>query len=308
MSGVAIECGWIPLGAVFQGFGSEAFEKLRVDLLHFINHGTDDFAGFAGGVARGAHAPEAMKDDAGDGVDHSGEGSDGENVTRDFDGTFFGGALDFLEALGVRHGADVPDVAEDGAGVVNEKEREFVVGLPGAGDGLFVDGAVSVVEEEGRVWDVGLRPIEAHVALALLLGIVERVRVEEGPDELAADIFEAEFEMGMLVDGVVAAIESGGTNVEALLVGDFFGDDQARGIAGAGSGDGGIVGVREGVAEGDAGRCGFDEFAGAAAFEHAGLSGHVGGSFYMDAGEGEAEIERVNSRQLKVERKEEGKR
>jgi hypothetical protein len=38
------------------------------------------------------------------------------------------------------------------------------------------------------------------------------------------------------------------------------------------------------------------------------LGGHVGGSFYMDAGEGEAEIERVNSRQLKVERKEEGKR
>jgi len=54
------------------------------------------------------------------------------------------------------------------------------------------------------------------------------MRMEEGPDELAADIFEAEFEMGMLVDSVMAAVEGGGTDVEALLVGDFFRADEAR--------------------------------------------------------------------------------
>ena len=48
---------------------------------------------------------------------------------------------------------------------------------------------MSVVEKEGRVWDVGVRAIEADVPLALLFGIVEGMRVEEGPDELAADIF-----------------------------------------------------------------------------------------------------------------------
>jgi hypothetical protein len=36
----------------------------------------------------------------------------------------------------------------------------------------------------------------------------------------------------------------------------------------------------EGVAEGDAGRAGFDEFAGARAIEHAGLGSHDGNSLY----------------------------
>ena len=84
----------------------------------------------------------------------------------------------------------------------------------------------------------------------------------------------------MLVDGVVAAVESGGADVEALLVGDFFGDDQARGVASARGGYGGVVGMREGVAQSHSGRGSLDEFAGTAGFEHAGLRGHVGKSFY----------------------------
>ena len=256
--GGTVESGCIPLGAFIEGFSPETFKKLRVDGTDLRDHFADDGAGFAGGVAGGAHAPEAVEDDARDGVNHHGEGGYGENVASDFNGALFGGALDFLQALGVGHGADVPDVAENGAGVVDEEEREFAVGVPGAGDGLFVDGAMGVVEKEGRRRDVGLRAIQADVALALLLGIVEGVGVEEGPDELAADVFEAEFEMGVLVDGVMAAVESGGSDVEALLVGDFFGDDQARGVTCACGGDGGIVGMREGVAERDSGRGGFD--------------------------------------------------
>jgi hypothetical protein len=110
----------------------------------------------------------------------------------------------------------------------------------------------------------------------LLLGIIERMGVQKRPDELAADIFEAEFEMRMLVDRVVAAEESACTNVQTLLVGDFFGNDKARGIAGAGGGNGGIEGMREGVAKSDAQRSGLNEFAGVLRMEHARLSGHRG--------------------------------
>jgi hypothetical protein len=75
------------------------------------------------------------------------------------------------------HGADVPDVAEDGASVVDEEGGEFAIGVPGAGDGLFVDGAMNVVEKKRRRRDISLSAIEADVALALLLGVVEGMGV-----------------------------------------------------------------------------------------------------------------------------------
>ena len=65
------------------------------------------------GVSEAAlHAPEAVKDDAGDGVNHRGESGDRNNVARDFDGPFFCCALDFLDVLGAGIRADVPDVRE----------------------------------------------------------------------------------------------------------------------------------------------------------------------------------------------------
>jgi hypothetical protein len=108
--------------------------------------------------------------------------------------------------------------------------------------------------------------------------------VQEGPDELAADVFQPEFEMGVLVNGVVAAVERGGADVQALLVRNFFGADQARCVTRARGGDGGIERMREVVAESDARQGGFNEFAGARAIEHARLSGHVGLSFYTGGG------------------------
>src|SRR5712691_8951734 len=190
------------------------------------------------------------------------------------------------------HRADVPDVVQDRAGVADQEGREFSIVIPGAGDGLFVDFLAFFVEEERDGWNISLRAVEADVALALLLGIVERMGVEEGPDEVAADVFEAEFEMGVLVNGVVAAVEGGGADVGALLVGDFFGTDEARGVAGARGGDGGIERMSEGVAESDARRSGFDELAGARAIKHAGLGSHVGVSFYTGGGEKEVESRR----------------
>ncbi len=80
--------------------------------------------------------------------------------------------------------------------------------------------------------------------------------------------------MRVLVDGVMAAVERGGADIQALLVRDFFGADQARRVAGARGGDRGVEGMRRGVAERDAGRSGFDELAGERIFKHAGLRGH----------------------------------
>src|SRR5207249_9292467 len=189
----------LPFGQFFERLSTEAIEKLDVDFLYARDHRADDGAGFAGRIRGGAHAPQTVEDDAGDGVHHGGEGGDGQDVAGDFDGAFFGGALDLLETLGVGHRADVPDVVEDGAGVSNQKGGKFAVVIPGASDGLFVYFAALLVEVEIDGRYIGLRAVEAHIALALLLGIVKGMRVEKGPDELAANVFEAEFEMGVLV-------------------------------------------------------------------------------------------------------------
>ena len=107
--------------------------------------------------------------------------------------------------------------------------------------------------------------------------------VQERPHELAADVFQAELEMGVLVDGVVPAIERGRADVQPLLVGDLFGRNQSRRVAGARGSNGGIEGMRESVAKSDARGGGFDEFTGGRAFEHTGLRGHDGKLFYTDA-------------------------
>src|SRR5438270_11906307 len=118
----------------------------------------------------------------------------------------------------MRHGADVPDVVEDFARVAYEESGKLTIVVPGASDRAFVKFFAFFVEEERDGWHVGLGAIEADVALALLLGIIKGMRVKERPYELAADIFEAEFEMGVLINGVVPAVKRGGANVEALPV------------------------------------------------------------------------------------------
>jgi len=223
-----------------------------------------------------------MKNDAGDGMNHRGECGNRENIACDFNGAFFSGTLDFLDAFGMRHRADVPDVEKDFAGLRKKKRRKFAVIRPGAGDSPFIDAAGFGVEEERNRGDVGLGTVHADITLALLLGIVERMGVKERPDELAADIFETEFEMRVLIDRVVAAEKSGGADVETLLVGDFFWSDEMRGVASARGSDCGIERMREGVAESDARRSGLNEFAGISALKHARLGGHSRESFYTE--------------------------
>ena len=149
-----------------------------------------------------------------------------------------------------------------------------LVVAPGAGHGVFVDGALGGAESGrlGRQIRGGVR--EADVALALLLGVVERMRVQERPDELAADVFQAKFKVRVLVDGVVAGVKRGCADLQALLVGDFLGADQARGVAGARGGDGRVEGMREGVAQRDARRGGLELHAIRLRGCHR-LSGHV---------------------------------
>ena len=168
----------------------KAIEELRVNRFDLRNHFADDGAAFAGSVASGAHAPEPVQDDAGQSVHHGGEGGDGKDVASDFDRALFGRAFDFLQALRMGHGAYVPDVVENVARVADQNSSEFAVVIPGAGDGAFIDFLGFFVEEEGDGRNVGLRTVEAYIALALLLGIVKRMGVKKRPDELAADVFE----------------------------------------------------------------------------------------------------------------------
>ena len=87
-----------------------------------------------------------MEDDARDGVDHRGESGYGEDVTCDFNGAFFRGALDLLDVLGVGIRANVPNVSENRARVSDQKSRELTVIIPGFDDGLFVDLFASFAE------------------------------------------------------------------------------------------------------------------------------------------------------------------
>jgi hypothetical protein len=84
---------------------------------------------------------------------------------------------------------------------------------------------------------------------------------------------------------VVATVESGSADVEALLVSDLVGSDQAGRIASPGGRDRRIEGMRKGVAEGDAWGRRLDRIRRRRTFEHARLGGHVEKSFYTD-GEG----------------------
>ena len=69
-------CNILPLRQLFKRSGAEAIEKLGIELANLRHHFADDGAGFAGRVRGGAHAPEAVKDDTGDGVHHGGESGD----------------------------------------------------------------------------------------------------------------------------------------------------------------------------------------------------------------------------------------
>ncbi len=158
-------------------------------------------------------------------------------------------AIHFLHALHVRHRADVPDVGENFPRVSFQQGSQFAVIAPGAGNRIFIDLALRLAESRRLRRQITHCAIESHVSLALLLGVVKRMRMQERPDKLTADVFEAEFKMSVLVNRMMTAVERGRANLHALLVCDFFGADNARRIARACRGDCGVVRMREMIAQ-----------------------------------------------------------
>ena len=99
-----------------------------------------------------------------------------------------------------------------------------------------------------------MRAVQADVPLTLLLRIVKGMRVQEGPYKLPADVFQPKFEMRVLVDGVMPAKIGRRSDHHPLFIGNFFGTDQPRRIAGARRRDRRIKRVREVIAQSDARR------------------------------------------------------
>ena len=81
--------------------------------------------------------------------------------------------------------------------------------------------------------------------------------MKKGPHKLATDIFEAKFEMSVLINGVVAAKKRGCADLQPLLVSDFFRSDDARRVTGARRGDCRIVRMREVISQCDTWRGSF---------------------------------------------------
>ena len=111
-----------------------------------------------------------------------------------------------------------------------EHPRKFAVMLPGARHGLFVNGPLGRAEFR-PLGDVRLRAVEPHVPLALLLGVIEGMRVQEGPHELPAHVFQAKFEVRVLIDRVMPAEVRSRADHHPLLFGDFLGTNEPRRIA-----------------------------------------------------------------------------
>ena len=202
-------------------------------------------------VAGAHHAPEPVQHDAGDGVHHRGERGEGDHVARRLDGLLLGLAGDALHPLlgGVRR--QVPQLRHDAQGVRSQEVVEPAVGAPGPQDRPLVHAARLGPQAFG---DEGPHLVEAHEALGRLLGVVEGMRVQERPDELPAHVLEAELEVRVLVDRVVAPLEGEGADGLALGGGDLVGLDDAGRVAGASSRDGPCVGLAAGAPEGDLGR------------------------------------------------------
>ena len=190
-----------------------------------------------GGVARVHHPMQPVQDDARHGVDHGRERGNRDDVARGLDRALLGVLLDLFQPLGIRVGADVAQLLQDGQRIVLEQRRQLRVTIPCANDRCF-EHVASPARERRHVRP---RLFELYVTLAGLLGVVERIRVQERPDELPRDVLEAELEVRVLVDRVVPGVEREQANRIALGFGDFIRANHPRRIAGPSGRDGAIV-------------------------------------------------------------------
>ena len=130
--------------------------------------------------------------------------------------------------------------------------------VPGPRNCFFIDRTLwfaKILSSHRRY--VGLRAIQTNVPLALLLGVVKRMGVQKRPNELPADVFEAKFEVSVLINSVMSAKKGAGTDIHALFLGDLFPINESWRVTGARGRDGGVKRMREAVAKSYARRCGF---------------------------------------------------
>jgi len=183
-------------------------------------------------------------------VDHGGVTRDRDHVARGLDGLLLGLAFHALAERNVLPVLQAPEILEPAEGEGLQALREFGVSAPRLLDAAGVDLARRALEGRGNVCgDV----VEPHVALALLLGVVEGKAVQERPHQLPRDARDRELEGGVLEDRVMATIEGQRADAAALPLGDLVGVDDAGRIARAGRGDRVVVGSIRRAAQADLG-------------------------------------------------------
>ena len=165
-----------------------------------------------------------MQDDARDGVHHRRKRANGDHVARRFDGALLGVLVDLLQPLRVGCRPDVAELLQNRVGIVFEQRGQLRVAIPRANNGRLVDVERFTIERRHE----GARLLQLDVALARLLRVVERIGVQERPDELSRHVLETKLEVRVLIDRVVARIERQPADEIALRFGDFRRRNHAR--------------------------------------------------------------------------------
>ena len=151
-------------------------------------------------------------------MNHGSKSGDRQNVTGHLDGFFLHLPVNALAALLRAPVIDLPYVVERLPRASGKFLREQTVKLPGTLHGAHVH----ALRLPGQGRNKGPRLVQAHVALTGLLRVIKRMAVQKVPHKLAGDVLQAELEVGVLKDGVVAAVEGGGADGEALFLGDLI--------------------------------------------------------------------------------------
>ena len=111
---------------------------------------------------------------------------------------------------------EMPDLTHDADGILLEDLAELLVSLKSPDDRVAVSRERRSLERGRECADL----MDSNVALALLVRIVKRKAMQNGPNELARDVLEAEFERRVLVNRVVTRVERQGADRIALPFGD----------------------------------------------------------------------------------------
>ena len=172
----------------------------RVVPEHFGDHLRDDLALLDRSIVRLAQPPVAEERDARDRVVQVREGRHRKHVPRDLLRAFLDRSTELLPAVPAQPPGKEPEVALTG-------ERRQKLGQAPVRE---------LLASRGRLENLPLRRahrryrviagLDLDVPLRDLLGVVERVAVQEAPEELPGDVLESKLEVRMLKRRVVAGL------------------------------------------------------------------------------------------------------